>query len=183
MQKKLKAKDWPLVYQYIRPRLEHEGKNKLRKPTAILINGTKKPWSHVWKEFRRTRALSSGPRRGLCKDSPKTLSHRRLKQAGTGPLPPLPAGVVIRTPSPELLETTFWKHQSDSPHFLVLQLFQTTIVSLQPLFDLKLNTNTETSDGLKDPGSVYRLCLEGIPFTVLLGKISGTKLRLRKLVP
>lgn len=69
MQKKLKARDWSLVYQHVRPRLQDEGKKKLRKPTTVLINNTKKPWDDVWKEIRRNRAVSLGPRRGLCKKS------------------------------------------------------------------------------------------------------------------
>lgn len=64
MQKKLKSRDWSLVYQHVRPRLQHEGKKKLRKPTAILINDTEKPWDDVWKEIRRNRALSQRPHRG-----------------------------------------------------------------------------------------------------------------------
>lgn len=69
MQKKLKAKDWSLVYQHVRPRLQHEGKKKLRKPTAILINDTKKSWDDVWREIRRNDALFQRPHRGLCKRS------------------------------------------------------------------------------------------------------------------
>lgn len=67
MQKKLKARDWSLVYQHVRPRLQSVGKKKLRVPTAILINDTKKPWDDVWKEIRRNCVLSHGPQQGLCK--------------------------------------------------------------------------------------------------------------------
>lgn len=64
MKKKLKARDWSLVYQHVRPRLQHEGKKKLRKPTVILINDTKKPWNDCWKEFRRNKSLSQWPHEG-----------------------------------------------------------------------------------------------------------------------
>lgn len=71
MKKKLKARDWSLVYQHIRPRLQLEGGKKLRKPTAVLINDTKKPWNEVWKEIRRNGALSQRPHRGSYKKSPQ----------------------------------------------------------------------------------------------------------------
>lgn len=64
MQKKLKARDWSLVYQHVRPRLQHEGKKLLRKPTAILINDTMKPWDDCWREFRRNKALNQRPHEG-----------------------------------------------------------------------------------------------------------------------
>ncbi|KAH8756598.1 ankyrin repeat-containing domain protein [Diaporthe sp. PMI_573] len=149
MRKHLRAKDWSLVYQHVRPRLQHEGGKKLRKPTAVLINGTKKPWEDVWKEFRRNRALSQGPHRGL--------------------LPPLPPGIVIRTPSPELLESTLRMQQLDPSQSLILRLLQATLVSFQPLF--RVDSQPEQSEALKYADSVYRLCLEDIPFTILLEKI------------
>lgn len=102
-------------------------------------------------------------------------------QTDIGPLPPLPHGIVIRTPSPELVENTLRKQRPKSPHFLMLQLFQTALVSLQPLFDLNPQSKTETSDGSRDPDSVYRLCLEGIPFTRLLERNLGTIWSLFKL--
>lgn len=103
------------------------------------------------------------------------LFHRRLIQANTGPLPPLPLGIVIRTPSPELFQTTLWQQKKQSPQSLLLQLFQTTLVSLQPLFELDLQSKAEPSYEFEypTPDSVYRLCLQGIPFTILLEKISG----------
>lgn len=69
MKRRLRKSDWALVYQHIRPRLQDEGKNKLRKPTAVLINGTKKPWDECWKEFRRNHVMSQGSRRGWCRKS------------------------------------------------------------------------------------------------------------------
>ncbi|KAI7781017.1 hypothetical protein LA080_015360 [Diaporthe eres] len=107
MQKKLKARDWSLVYQHVRPRLQSVGKKKLRVPTSILINDTKKPWDDVWKEIRRNCVLSHGPQQ--C------------------PLPPLPHGIV---------------------------------------------SNTEPSNPLTYPDYVFKLCLQGIPFTRLLEKMS-----------
>lgn len=76
MRKKLKKGDWSAVYQHVRPRLQHEGRKKLRKPTAVLINGTKKPWDDVWKEIKRNNALSQRPRRGQCKT--RTSSHKQV---------------------------------------------------------------------------------------------------------
>lgn len=79
MQKKLKAKDWSLIYQHVRPRLQHDGKNRLRKPTVLLVNGTKKPWDDCWREIRRNRASSQRPRPGLwsCPFAPKVCSTAR----------------------------------------------------------------------------------------------------------
>lgn len=185
MQKKLKAKEWSLVYEHVRPRLQHEGKKKLRKPTKFLINGTQKHWNDVWKEIRRNYARNQGPRRGLCKNCLQNLVPSPPNTRDPGPIPPLPHGIVIRTPSPELLETTVRERQSKSPHYLIYQLFQTTLVSLQPLFewDSQSRSRTETSNEMKKADSVYRLCLEGIPFTVFLEKITGTKSSSFELVP
>ncbi|KAL1872705.1 hypothetical protein Daus18300_004251 [Diaporthe australafricana] len=61
LQKKLKARDWSLIYQHVRPRLQQEGAKKLSTPTVILINGTKKPWVKCWKEMRRNSVLNQGP--------------------------------------------------------------------------------------------------------------------------
>lgn len=103
------------------------------------------------------------------------MFHRRLIQIDTGPLPPLPPGIVIRTPSPELLDTALRGQKPRSPQYLILQLFQTTLVSLQPLFELDSQSKAEPGDAFEypTPDSVYKLCLQGIPFTMLLEKISG----------
>lgn len=66
MKRRLKKSDRALIYQDVRPRLQDEGKTKLRKPTAVLINGTKKPWDECCKEFRRNGVMSQG-HRGLCR--------------------------------------------------------------------------------------------------------------------
>ncbi|KAK2603113.1 hypothetical protein N8I77_009593 [Diaporthe amygdali] len=157
MKRNLKSSEWPLVYKHVRPRLQHERKKELRKPTTILINGTEKPWDKVWREFRRNRAFNLGP--------------------SQGPLPPLPKGVVIRTPSPDLPETTIQHQQQTSSQSCMLQLFQTTLVSFQLLFGLHSQSEIETRDAFKLPDKVYRLSLEGIPLTRLLEKISPIDIR------
>lgn len=65
MKRRLKKKDWAVVYQHIRPRLQGEGK-KFRRPTAVLINGTEKPLDKCWKEFRRNGVMGQGLRQGWC---------------------------------------------------------------------------------------------------------------------
>ncbi|KAI0530088.1 hypothetical protein GGR58DRAFT_518751 [Xylaria digitata] len=70
LRKKLKKSDWPAVYQHVR---EREGKE-----TGIYINGIQIPWKKAWKEIRRSGYRSAGG------DQPCQL----------------PAGVVVRTPSP-----------------------------------------------------------------------------------
>lgn len=60
-----------------------------------------------------------------------------------------------------------------SAQFRILQLIQTAVVSFQPLLDWDSQSNIETSDVLRYPGSVYMLCVEGIPFTRMFEKISG----------
>ncbi|KAK5632405.1 hypothetical protein RRF57_008119 [Xylaria bambusicola] len=70
LRKKLKKADWPAVYQRVRDRGDKE--------TGIYINGTRIPWKKAWKEIRR-----SG-----------------YRSAGDSQLSQLPAGVVVRTPSP-----------------------------------------------------------------------------------
>lgn len=57
----------------------------------------------------------------------------------------------------------------------MLQLFQTTLVSFQLLLEVDSQSTVELSDVAvhPTPDSVYRLCLQGIPFTILLEKISG----------
>lgn len=73
MKRRLKKRDWAVVYQHIRPRLQDDGK-KFRRPTAVLINGTEKPLDKCWKEFRRNAVMSQGPRRGWCmKPSPNSV--------------------------------------------------------------------------------------------------------------
>ncbi|KAI3341102.1 hypothetical protein F4824DRAFT_450765 [Ustulina deusta] len=70
LRKKLKKADWPAVYQHVRDRGGKE--------TGIYVNGTRIPWKKAWKEIRR-----SGYR---------SASDSQPCQ--------LPAGVVVRTPSP-----------------------------------------------------------------------------------
>lgn len=98
-----------------------------------------------------------------------------LIQPNIGPLPPLPSFVTIRTPSPELLGTFVQRQAPKDVHFLVQQLFQTTVVGLQPLSELDLSSLNETShkSTCPTPDSVYKLCLQGIPFTILLENMSG----------
>lgn len=61
-----------------------------------------------------------------------------------------------------------------SPHNLSLQLFQATLVSLQPLLlESDFQSKAELSDTLRYADSVYKLCLEGIPFTRMLEEMSG----------
>ena len=64
LQKNLKANDWSLVYEHVRPRLECDGRKKLRKPTVICVNGTKREWNQCWKEMRRNRNLHQNPYQG-----------------------------------------------------------------------------------------------------------------------
>lgn len=176
MQKNLKASDWAVVYQHVRPRLRQGGAKKLGKPTVILINGTKKPWDKCWKEMRRNRALNREFDQGLLNKWPPKASQDSFLSNSipmeSGRLPPLPRGIVVRTPSPEPEDSSRKRHLK-SPQLLISQLFQTTLVSLQPLIGLDTHSNIEISDNLKYPESVYRLCLEGIPFTRLLEKMSG----------
>jgi hypothetical protein len=61
--------------------------------------------------------------------------------------------------------------QLDPSQSLILQLLQATLVSFQPLF--RVDSQPEQSEALKYADSVYRLCLEDIPFTILLEKIPG----------
>lgn len=172
MRKKLKARDWSLVYQHVRHRLQYEGQKQLRKPTSILINDTNKPWDEVWKEIRRNHALDQRPHRGWCKKA-RGLFHRRLIQAYAGPLPPLPPGIVIRTPSPDIITTIVCKKLPDSAQSRLWQLFQTTLINLQPLLSSDSLSQIETTDALHYPDSVYRLCIEGTPFTRMFEKILG----------
>ncbi|KAI1740417.1 hypothetical protein F4680DRAFT_419385 [Xylaria scruposa] len=69
--KKLKKKDWPVVYQHYQQR-QAEGKQ-----TNMYLNGTFIPWGKAWKEIRRYRVpLNSTVRASL------------------------PRGVVLKTPPP-----------------------------------------------------------------------------------
>ncbi|KAG8161335.1 hypothetical protein KVR01_009599 [Diaporthe batatas] len=145
MQKKLKARDWASVYQHVRPRLQRDGKMKLLRPTVVLINGTEKPLVDCWKEFRRN----------------KVLCQRDAQDH----LPPLPPGVLIRTPSPELLESTPRIQEKQSPEALLFTLFQTTVVSFQSLLDPHWPSTALPSDVLVLADSAYGSCLEGIAFT------------------
>lgn len=61
LRKHAKSHDWPLIYQHIRPRLEHPRKKKLKKETIIRLNGAVIPWDKAWKEIRRSRALKHEP--------------------------------------------------------------------------------------------------------------------------
>ncbi|KAG8162179.1 hypothetical protein KVR01_007944 [Diaporthe batatas] len=156
--KKLKAQDWSVIYQNICPRLKHHGKKEFQKPTVIHIHGTKRPWDKCWKEIRRNRAL--------------------MQRHHEGPLPPLPSFVTIRTPSPELLGTIFQRKSPKRLHLLIQQLFQTTLLSLQPIFEIdssSLHEQNHTSV-CPTPDSVYKLCLQGIPFTTLLERASSQML-------
>ncbi|KAI0547122.1 hypothetical protein F4679DRAFT_555375 [Xylaria curta] len=69
--KKLKKKDWPVVYQHYQQR-QAEGKE-----TNMYLNGTFIPWKKAWKEIRRYRVPLNSTVRA-----------------------PLPRGVVLRTPPP-----------------------------------------------------------------------------------
>lgn len=174
MQKKLKKSDWPVIYQHVRPRLEHERKKKFKKPTVLLINGTKKSWDKIWREFRRTHALDQGPRQGWCNDWPfRSMLHWRLIRVDKGTLPPLPGSVVIRTPSPDPIEISMRHQQKAYSCSHILQLFQTTLVSFQPLFGFDSQWKIETRDAFKLPDKVYRLSLQGIPFARILEKVSS----------
>lgn len=173
MRKKLKAREWSLVYQHVRPRLQYEGGKTFRIPTAILINGTKKSWDACWKEFRRNQVLGQGPHQGLCNEGLQKSVSLPANMNYTGPLPPLPPGILVRTPSPELIESNLLSQQPKSSYTILLHLFQTTIVSLQPLFAVQSQSEIESNEALKYPDSVYRLCLEGVPFTRLFDRLSG----------
>ncbi|KAI0805089.1 hypothetical protein GGR55DRAFT_656989 [Xylaria sp. FL0064] len=70
LRKKLKKSDWPTVYQHVRGRGSKE--------TGIYVNGIRVPWKKAWKEIRRSGYRSTTDNQ-LCE---------------------LPAGVVVRTPSP-----------------------------------------------------------------------------------
>ncbi|KAI1427240.1 hypothetical protein F5Y12DRAFT_738004 [Xylaria sp. FL1777] len=70
LRKKLKKADWPAVYQHVRDRGSKE--------TGIYVNGMRIPWKKAWKEIRRS-GYRSATDNQLCQ---------------------LPAGVVVRTPSP-----------------------------------------------------------------------------------
>ncbi|ROW07168.1 hypothetical protein VPNG_07331 [Cytospora leucostoma] len=50
LRKKLKKKDWPIIYGHVLARRE-QGKE-----TAIYLNGTRLPWGKAWKEIRRSGA-------------------------------------------------------------------------------------------------------------------------------
>lgn len=56
LRKKVKAKDWPLIYRHIRPRLERPKQKILKKKTIICLNDYEIPWDKVWKEIRRSGA-------------------------------------------------------------------------------------------------------------------------------
>ncbi|KAI0454065.1 hypothetical protein F5B21DRAFT_477277 [Xylaria acuta] len=75
LRKKLKKADWAAVYQHFR--------NRGGRETGIYLNGMRISWDRAWKEIRRSgsRLASNGQLRGL------------------------PAGVVVRSPSPEMRAT------------------------------------------------------------------------------
>ncbi|KAK7731092.1 hypothetical protein SLS53_008810 [Cytospora paraplurivora] len=56
LRKKLKKKEWPLIYDQVLIRREQgiDDKN-----TAIYLNGTQIPWETAKKEFRRSGATRS----------------------------------------------------------------------------------------------------------------------------
>lgn len=53
LRKKLKKKDWPVIYDHVLARREHG------KETAIYLNDTQMPWGKAWKEIRRSGATRS----------------------------------------------------------------------------------------------------------------------------
>ncbi|KAK2596293.1 hypothetical protein N8I77_013189 [Diaporthe amygdali] len=57
LRKRANAKDWPLIYQHILPRLKHPKKKALKKKTRICLNNSEILWDKAWKEIRRSRAL------------------------------------------------------------------------------------------------------------------------------
>ncbi|KAI0487675.1 hypothetical protein F4859DRAFT_510243 [Xylaria cf. heliscus] len=75
LRKKLKRDDWTAVYQHFQ--------NRGGKETGIYLNGMRIPWERAWKEIRR-----SGSR---------SVSDGQLRE--------LPAGVAVRSPSPEMSPT------------------------------------------------------------------------------
>ncbi|KAI1349913.1 hypothetical protein F5Y01DRAFT_287419 [Xylaria sp. FL0043] len=76
LRKKLKKSDWPTVYQHVQGRGGKE--------TGIYVNGVRIPWKKAWKEIRRSGYRSTTDNQ-LCE---------------------LPAGVVVRTPSPTIYPNT-----------------------------------------------------------------------------
>ncbi|KAI5868349.1 hypothetical protein GGS23DRAFT_592128 [Durotheca rogersii] len=73
LRKKLKSSDWAVVYH------RYERRRDAGRETGVYLNGTRIPWKKVWKEIRRTKARTSSG----------------------GQNHTLPAGVDVRTPSPE----------------------------------------------------------------------------------
>ncbi|KAI8953416.1 hypothetical protein F4801DRAFT_537545 [Xylaria longipes] len=75
LRKRFKRADWTAVYQHFRIRGGKE--------TGIYLNGMRISWGRAWKEIRRSGA--------------RLASDGRLRE--------LPAGVVVRSPSPAMCGT------------------------------------------------------------------------------
>ncbi|KAF3770416.1 hypothetical protein M406DRAFT_349207 [Cryphonectria parasitica EP155] len=74
--KKVQKNDWPRIHQH------YEQRKIQGKESKILLNNELIEWRRAWKEMRRSGAVR----------------HSSLKE----PLSPLPPGIELRTPSPDL---------------------------------------------------------------------------------
>lgn len=160
LRKKMKMKDWPIIYSHVRPRLEQ------KKETAIYLNGTRMEWKRAWKEMRRNRTTS------------QPAQQEQLHPA------PLPPGVVVRTPSPAQLMPTnnapLQSNHSDTQSGFVFS----SCYDLETQCSSTLAKSTRLERHQSNPTSlpayqaeadrVYRLCLETIPFVLLARYLART---------
>ncbi|ROW10217.1 hypothetical protein VMCG_01753 [Cytospora schulzeri] len=147
LRKRLKKNDWPIVYRHVAPRRAQ------KKETAVYLNGTQMDWRRAWKEMRRC-GITAQP-----------------AQAAQVPLPPLPPGVDVRTPSPVqflsandapsvgLSHTSAQVDATPCPTASVLS--QCISTCTQPTSLQKFVSIPEVR---MYADSVYRLCLESTPF-------------------
>lgn len=100
LRKKMKKSDWPVVYQHYKHRQD------IGKDSSIWLNNYRIENKRAWKEMRRHGALRCSPRQGKVTTlfwtthASSIRVHTDVLISGS-PLP-LPHGVFVRTPSPNV---------------------------------------------------------------------------------